>query len=51
MARIFTYGPRTHRAYGRVVSNFIIQALAGEPITPFGDGNRLSATLWTASCV
>src|SRR6201990_2365702 len=33
VARIFnTYGPRMHRADGRVVSNFIIQALAGEPI-------------------
>ncbi|WP_213287230.1 UDP-glucuronic acid decarboxylase family protein [Bradyrhizobium sp. sGM-13] len=41
VARIFnTYGPRMHRADGRVVSNFIIQALAGEPITLFGDGNQ-----------
>src|SRR6202035_4290689 len=41
VARIFnTYGPRMHRADGRVVSNFIIQALTGEPITLFGDGNQ-----------
>jgi UDP-glucuronate decarboxylase len=41
VARIFnTYGPRMHRADGRVVSNFIIQALAGEPITFYGDGNQ-----------
>jgi UDP-glucuronate decarboxylase len=41
VARIFnTYGPRMHRADGRVVSNFIIQALAGELITLYGDGNQ-----------
>jgi UDP-glucuronate decarboxylase len=41
VARIFnTYGPRMHRADGRVVSNFIIQALAGEPITLYGDGKQ-----------
>ena len=39
VARIFnTYGPRMHPHDGRVVSNFIIQALKGEPITIFGDG-------------
>lgn len=41
VARIFnTYGPRMHPRDGRVVSNFIIQALAGEPITLYGDGNQ-----------
>jgi len=41
VARIFnTYGPRMHPADGRVVSNFIIQALAGNPITLYGDGNQ-----------
>jgi UDP-glucuronate decarboxylase len=41
VARIFnTYGPRMHRADGRVVSNFIIQALAGDPITLYGDGSQ-----------
>jgi UDP-glucuronate decarboxylase len=41
VARIFnTYGPRMHRSDGRVVSNFIIQALNGEPITLYGDGSQ-----------
>ena len=39
VARIFnTYGPRMHPNDGRVVSNFIVQALGGEPITIYGDG-------------
>jgi UDP-glucuronate decarboxylase len=39
VARIFnTYGPRMHPSDGRVVSNFIVQALKGEPITLYGDG-------------
>jgi UDP-glucuronate decarboxylase len=39
VARIFnTYGPRMHPNDGRVVSNFIVQALRNEPITVFGDG-------------
>tara|TARA_Y100000031_G_scaffold139966_1_gene167249 strand:+ start:948 stop:1916 length:969 start_codon:yes stop_codon:yes gene_type:complete len=39
IARIFnTYGPRMHPNDGRVVSNFIVQALMGEPITIYGDG-------------
>ena len=39
VARIFnTYGPRMHADDGRVVSNFIVQALKQEPITIFGDG-------------
>src|SRR5258707_7056409 len=41
VARIFnTYGPRMHPNDGRVVSNFIVQALKGEPITIFGDGSQ-----------
>ena len=41
IARIFnTYGPRMRPADGRVVSNFIVQALRGEPITLYGDGNQ-----------
>jgi UDP-glucuronate decarboxylase len=41
IVRIFnTYGPRMHPFDGRVVSNFIRQALAGENITLFGDGNQ-----------
>jgi UDP-glucuronate decarboxylase len=39
--RIFnTYGPRMHPNDGRVVSNFIVQALRGEPITLYGDGQQ-----------
>lgn len=39
--RIFnTYGPRMHPDDGRVVSNFIVQALRGEPITIYGDGQQ-----------
>ncbi len=41
VARIFnTYGPRMHPNDGRVVSNFIVQALAGKPITIYGDGQQ-----------
>lgn len=41
VVRIFnTYGPRMHPNDGRVVSNFIVQALLGEPITLFGDGSQ-----------
>jgi len=41
VARIFnTYGPRMHLNDGRVVSNFIIQALSGEDITVYGDGTQ-----------
>ena len=41
VARIFnTYGPRMHPEDGRVVSNFIMQSLRGEPITIYGDGSQ-----------
>jgi len=41
VARIFnTYGPRMHPNDGRVVSSFIVQALKGEPITIFGEGQQ-----------
>ena len=41
VARIFnTYGPRMHPADGRVVSNFVVQALRGEELTLYGDGNQ-----------
>ncbi|VDM46433.1 unnamed protein product [Toxocara canis] len=41
IARIFnTFGPRMHMNDGRVVSNFILQALQGQPITIYGDGNQ-----------
>ncbi|MBV9528566.1 UDP-glucuronic acid decarboxylase family protein [Sphingomonas sp.] len=41
VARIFnTYGPRMHPADGRVVSNFIVQALSGQPLTLYGAGTQ-----------
>ena len=41
IARIFnTYGPKMHANDGRVVSNFVVQALKGEPITIYGDGEQ-----------
>jgi UDP-glucuronate decarboxylase len=41
IARIFnTYGPRMHMNDGRVVSNFVVQALRNEPITVYGEGNQ-----------
>ena len=41
VARIFnTYGPRMHQADGRVVSNFVVQALRGQPLTIYGDGSQ-----------
>ena len=44
VARIFnTFGPRMHHADGRVVSNFIVQALHGEAITIYGDGRQTRA--------
>jgi UDP-glucuronate decarboxylase len=44
VARIFnTYGPRMHPNDGRVVSNFVVQALRGEDITLFGDGSQTRA--------
>ena len=44
VARIFnTYGPRMHPDDGRVVSNFIVQALMDEPLTLYGDGSQTRA--------
>jgi UDP-glucuronate decarboxylase len=44
VVRIFnTYGPRMHPNDGRVVSNFIVQALQGQPITLYGDGSQTRA--------
>lgn len=44
VARIFnTYGPRMHPNDGRVVSNFIVQALKGDPITIYGNGQQTRA--------
>jgi UDP-glucuronate decarboxylase len=47
VARIFnTYGPRMHPNDGRVVSNFIVQALRNEPITPYGDGTQTRSSCY-----
>jgi len=44
VARIFnTYGPRMHLNDGRVISNFITQALQGKPMTVYGDGSQSRA--------
>ncbi len=44
VARIFnTYGPRMHPNDGRVVSNFIVQSLKGEPVTVYGEGQQTRA--------
>jgi dTDP-glucose 4,6-dehydratase len=41
LVRIFnTYGPRLHPSDGRVISNFMMQALRNEPLTIYGDGNQ-----------
>jgi UDP-glucuronate decarboxylase len=52
VARIFnTYGPRMHPNDGRVVSNFIVQALRGEPITLFGDGSQTRSFCYVSDLV
>lgn len=41
IVRIFnTYGPRLHPGDGRVVSNFLVQAISGQPLTVYGDGSQ-----------
>ncbi len=52
IARIFnTYGPRMHPDDGRVVSNLIVQALRGEPITLYGDGRQTRAFCFVSDLV
>ena len=52
VARIFnTYGPRMHPNDGRVVSNFIMQALKNEPITLYGDGNQTRSFCYVSDLV
>jgi UDP-glucuronate decarboxylase len=52
VARIFnTYGPRMHPNDGRVVSNFIVQALKGEDITLYGDGGQTRAFCYVEDLV
>jgi dTDP-glucose 4,6-dehydratase len=50
--RIFnTYGPRLRKDDGRVISNFINQALAGEPITVYGDGSQTRSICYVSDLV
>jgi UDP-glucuronate decarboxylase len=52
VARIFnTYGPRMHPNDGRVVSNFIVQALKGEPITIYGDGSQTRSFCYVSDLI
>ncbi len=52
VARIFnTYGPRMHPNDGRVVSNFIVQALRNEPVTIYGDGSQTRSFCYVADLV
>ncbi|XP_009570384.1 PREDICTED: UDP-glucuronic acid decarboxylase 1, partial [Fulmarus glacialis] len=52
VARIFnTFGPRMHMNDGRVVSNFILQALQGEPLTVYGPGTQTRAFQYVSDLV
>jgi dTDP-glucose 4,6-dehydratase len=52
IARIFnTYGPRLSVGDGRVVSNFIMQALRGDPVTVYGDGSQTRSLCYVADMV
>src|SRR6185436_8274279 len=52
VARIFnTYGPRMHPNDGRVVSNFVVQALKGDPITIYGDGAQTRSFCYASDLI
>lgn len=52
VGRIFnTYGPNMHPNDGRVVSNFIVQALKGEPITIYGDGSQTRSFCYVSDLI
>jgi len=52
IARIFnTYGPRMHENDGRVVSNFIVQSLRGQPITIFGEGRQTRSFCYVSDLI
>jgi UDP-glucuronate decarboxylase len=52
VARIFnTYGPRMHPNDGRVVSNFIVQALGNQPITLYGDGSQTRSFCYVSDLI
>jgi dTDP-glucose 4,6-dehydratase len=50
--RIFnTYGPRLHPGDGRVISNFMMQALRGEPLTVYGEGNQTRSFCYVSDLI
>jgi UDP-glucuronate decarboxylase len=52
IARIFnTYGPRLHESDGRVISNFIVEALKSEPITIFGEGHQTRSFCYVSDLI
>src|SRR6185295_8591115 len=52
VARLFnTYGPRLRPGDGRVVSNFIVQALRGEPLTVYGDGQQTRSFCYVSDLI
>jgi len=52
VARLFnTYGPRMHPNDGRVVSNFVVSALAGEPLTIYGDGSQTRSFCYVSDLI
>lgn len=52
LVRIFnTYGPRMQKTDGRVISNFVNQAIAGEPLTVYGDGTQTRSFCYVADMV
>lgn len=52
VARIFnTYGPRMHARDGRVVSNLVVQALKGEPLTLYGDGSQTRSFCYVSDLI
>ena len=52
LARIFnTYGPRLHPSDGRVISNFVMQALRGDPLTIYGDGSQTRSFCFVADLI
>jgi len=52
LVRIFnTYGPRLHPNDGRVISNFVMQALRGEPVTIYGDGQQTRSFCYVSDLI
>jgi dTDP-glucose 4,6-dehydratase len=52
MVRIFnTYGPRLHPSDGRVISNFMMQALRGEPLTVYGSGSQTRSFCYVSDLI